>query len=337
MDTLGGYLVVRYLIVDREGIRNAIKAFALICMVQGIEMMSEQHTYHNVFSLFGANDPTFREGHVRSEGPIGTLFAGALAGVCVPMFIWLRREKKCAAIAIGGIVGAVAMVYSSHASTSWGVLASGMLGLGFWYLRRKMRLIRFGIAITLIGLHLVMHGPVWSLIEKIDLTGGSSNYHRYMLVDNCIRHFSDWWILGYKDYGSWGFDMWDLCNQFVATALTGGLISLVLFIMIYTRSFSLIGNARKRIEGNRREEWFVWCLGATMFANVTASFGINYMIQLQMALFPMLACISVAASSARQHAVAKPKTTKEIGLAQVPAFAGGYYGAGVNLGAREIR
>ena len=82
-----------------------------------------------------------------------------------------------------------------------------------------------------------MHGPVWSLIEKIDLTGGSSSYHRYMLVDNCIRHFSDWWLIGYKNYGDWGFDMWDLCNQFVVAALTGGLVTLVLYITIFKRSF----------------------------------------------------------------------------------------------------
>ena len=40
-------------------------------------------------------------------------------------------------------------------------------------------------------LHLVMNGPVWSLIARVDLTGSSSSYHRYYLLDNCIRHFSD--------------------------------------------------------------------------------------------------------------------------------------------------
>ena len=92
-----------------------------------------------------------------------------------------------------------------------------------------------------------MHGPVWSLIEKIDLTGGSSSYHRYMLVDNCIRHFGDWWLIGYKNYGDWGLDMWDLCNQFVVNALTGGLVTLVLYLTIFKRSFRAIGIARKRV------------------------------------------------------------------------------------------
>ena len=74
----------------------------------------------------------------------------------------------------------------------------------------------------LVGLHLVMHGPVWSIIEHIDLTGSSSSYHRYMLIDNLIRHFRDWWLLGTTDNPNWGFDMWDTSNQYVSgMAFTG--------------------------------------------------------------------------------------------------------------------
>ena len=86
---------------------------------------------------------------------------------------------------------------------------------------------RWGIVASLVGLHLVMHGPVWSIIEHINVSDGSSSYHRYMLIDNCLRHFGEWWLLGYRYYGYWGFDMWDLCDQFVATALGGGLVTLI--------------------------------------------------------------------------------------------------------------
>jgi hypothetical protein len=185
-----------------------------------------------------------------------------------------------------------------------------------------MRLFRWGLVATLVGLHLVMRGPVWSLIEHIDVTGGSSSYHRYMLLDNCIRHFSDWWLLGYKNYGSWGFDMWDLCNQFVAVALTGGLITLILFIAIYSRSFGAIGKARKQVEGDRAQEWLLWCLGSTLFANLIASFGINYMVQLEMALFILLATISVAIFEAAQPAMARIDALGDSYLASIPYSVG---------------
>jgi hypothetical protein len=97
--------------------------------------------------------------------------------------------------------------------------------------------------------------------------------------------------------------MWDLCNQFVAVALTGGLLSLIFYIAIFSRGFGALGNARKRVNGDRHQEWLLWCLGSVLFANVVASFGINYMVQLLLLLFPVLSCISVATSEARQAAV----------------------------------
>jgi hypothetical protein len=294
LDSFCGYLAIRYLIPDRATVRRTIKVLALICVIQGVCMVSEQSTHQNVFAFLGENQPTVRDGHVRSEGVMGTLFGGAFAGVSIPLFCWLWAEKGCKKEAAAGLVGATAMVMATHASTAWMGYGASLLGLCFWPLRKQMRFVRYGIVATLVGLHLVMHGPVWSLIEKIDLTGGSSSYHRYMLVDNCIRHFSDWWLLGYKNYGSWGFDMWDLCNQFVVAALTGGLITLILFIMIYSRSFGLIGKAVRQMKADPGRAWLLWCLGSDLFANVVASFGINYMIQLQIMLFVLIACTSIA-------------------------------------------
>ena len=285
VESLGGYLAVRFLIPDRETLRRTVKVLAVICVIQGVCMVSEQFTHQNVFSSLERISPTIREGHVRAEGAMGTLYGGAFAGVLIPLFLWLWTEGKSRMAACAGLAGATAMVFASHASTSWMAYGGSLLGLAFWPLRKQMRLVRWGIVATLVGLHLVMHGPVWSLIEHIDLTGGSSSYHRYMLVDNCIRHFGDWWLIGCKNYGDWGFDMWDLCNQFVVAALTGGLVTLVLYITIYKRSFGAIGKARKRVEGDRRQEWFLWCLGSALFANVVASFGINYMIHLMMCFF----------------------------------------------------
>jgi hypothetical protein len=164
-----------------------------------------------------------------------------------------------------------------------------------------------------------MNGPVWSLIEKIDLTGGSSSYHRYMLLDNCIRHFGDWWLLGTKDYVNWGFVMFDVCNQFVLAALRGGLLTLIIYIAIYKRSFGAIGRARKHVDGDRRQEWFLWCLGSALFSTVVSSFGINYMIQLMMCLSPLLVCVSVATLEARQSTARSAEAPAKMQFASVPS------------------
>lgn len=302
LDALGGFLVVRFLINDRKAIRSTVIAFALICTVQGVCMISEQVTHVNIFTAMGGMPFTVRDDKIRSQGSMGCLYAGVFGGAVAPLFLWLWTTRESRLAAIAGFVGGIAMTITSNSSSSLMGLLGSVVALLFWVLRKQMRLVRWALNMTLIALHLVMKAPVWALIAHIDLTGSSSSDHRYKLVDNCIRHFGDWWLLGYKYYDQWGYDMWDLSDQFVATALTGGLLSLILYIAIFSRSFGAIGAARKQVDGNRKDEWLLWCLGAVLFGNVVAHFGINYMAQMMMTLFPLLACISAAAAEARQTA-----------------------------------
>jgi hypothetical protein len=148
----------------------------------------------------------------------------------------------------------------------------------------------------------VMHGPVWSLIEKIDVTGSSSSYHRYELVNQCIRHFTDWFLVGTFAYPNWGFDMWDLSNQYVAIAETAGLIPLIAFLSIIVLGFKYVGKARKAAEGDKSQERFLWAIGAAMFANVVSYFGTSYWDQTMVAWYSLLAVIPIAASAVPQPA-----------------------------------
>jgi len=296
LDSLGGYLVVRSLIPDGEAMRRTIKTLAAICAILGVCMINEQISHMNVFGLLGGVPiaVTVRDGHIRSGATLGCLYAGAFAGVLIPLFLWLWTQEKSRLAACVGLAGATTMVITSYSSTSWMAYLGSLVGLAFWPLRKRMRIIRWGLVLTLVGLHLVMHGPVWALIARIDLTGSSSSEQRYMLVDMTIRNFSKWWLLGSKDYPTWGWGTWDLVNQFVAVALTGGLLTLIFYIAIFSRSFGAIGAARKLVNGDRGQEWLLWCFGSTLFGTVVAHFGINYMAQLIMGFFPLVACIAVA-------------------------------------------
>jgi uncharacterized integral membrane protein len=302
IDNLAAYAVVRYLVPDGEAIVRTVKVLAVICVIQSISMISEQYTHINPFGLVGGIglESTIRDGKVRSSGVMGCIYAGAFAGVLPPIFTWLWTTGKARMLAAIGLVACVIMVITSASSTSYLALGGSVVGLAFWFLRKKMRLVRWGVAGLLVSLHLAMKAPVWFLIARIDLTGSSSGDHRAELIDNCIRHFWSWWLIGTKDYNNWGWSMWDLCNQFVAVAVTSGLFPLVCYILIFKRGFSAIGNARKQIEGDKRQEFLLWALGSTLFATIVASFGINYVPQLLMGFFPLLACISVATFEIRQ-------------------------------------
>lgn len=305
LDMFGGYLVVRYFIPDGDTVRRTIKTLAVICIIQGVCMLNEQISHVNVFGYVGGLGPglTVRDGKIRSEGVLGCISAGAFAGALIPLFLWLWTQRKCRILAYAGLAGAMTMVFTSNSSTSLLALGATALAIFFWPLRKQMRLVRWGLALALVTLHLVMKGPVWALITHIDLTGSSSSYHRFYLVDNCIRHFSDWWLLGYKDYPNWGFMMFDCCNQFVVQAVGGGLLALVAYIAIFSRSFGSIGKARKKVEGNRGQEWLLWCLGSTLFSIVVAHFGINYPAMMEIGLFTLWAMISVATFEAGQATV----------------------------------
>jgi hypothetical protein len=318
LDALGGYLVLRFFIPDSEAVRRAIKVLAAVCLIQGVCMVNEQITGVNVFNLVGGlsiPDSIIRDGQLRSSGVMGPLGSGVFAGVLIPMFLWLWIEGNSRMAAAAGIAGAMAMLITTHASTPWMACGAALLGLSFWSLRKQMRPVRWGIVLILVSLHLVMKAPVWHLISRLDLTGSSSSYHRYELVNLTILHFSDWWLLGYKYYNKWGWEMWDTSNLFVATALSGGLVSLVFLIAAFKRSFGAIGSARKRLSGDRKQEWFLWCLGSALFSMVVSSFGIAFLYQSQMELYVLPAFISVATFEAKRVKVRKAEVLSEVGVA----------------------
>jgi hypothetical protein len=258
-----------------------------------------------------------REGKIRSQGAFSVyVTAGTFGGSILPFFLWLWTTGKSKATAALGVISATVITITSDTSTAVSAYAAGILALCFWPLRRRMREVRWAIVITLVSLHLVMKAPVWALIQRVDFTGSSSGYFRYMIVDNAIRHFSDWWLIGTKDFANWGFDMWDLSNQYVSTALAGGLVSLVFFIATISRSFGKLGTARKRVEGDPKQEWFLWFLCAALFADVAGFIGISYYDQTQVVWYALLAFICAAAAEVERsylpHAQVAPAPTYAI-------------------------
>jgi hypothetical protein len=298
LDMLGGYCVVKYLVRDKNDVRRVIKVFAAVAVVVGMCMIGEQVTQMNILWLLGGTDLSgqIREGHFRSQGAFNVyLTAGAFGATLVPLLVWLWSGAKDKVFAGLGMAGATVMAATSFSSSPILAYVAGIAALCFWPLRKRLRLFRWGIVCCLIGLQMVMKAPVWALIGRANVFGASSGYHRFMLVDNFIRHFGDWWLLGFKNYQDWGWDMWDLSNQFVAWGLTGGLVTLCLAIALFCLAFAGLGRAR-RLAATRENRWLLWCLGAALFAHLIAFFGMSYFDQMQFVFYSLLAMISVTVS-----------------------------------------
>jgi hypothetical protein len=101
------------------------------------------------------------------------------------------------------------MVLMANSSTPILAYVAGILGLLLWPVRRKMKVVRWLIVITLGVLAIVMNAPVWFVIAHINVVGGSGGYDRAFLIDMCMRHIRDWWLIGTNQNGNWGYDMWE--------------------------------------------------------------------------------------------------------------------------------
>jgi hypothetical protein len=324
LDALAGYFVLRFLIQDRDDMRRAIQAFALVAIIMGITMFNEQQTGVNFFGHLGGmmSAPEIRNGKIRSQGAfLHSIPAGAFGATLVPLLVWLWSDTKSRKVAILGFLGASVMSFTCHSSTVLGCFAAGIFGLCLWPLRNQMRKIRYGLGLAVIVLHLVMKGPVWSLLEHIDLTGSSESFHRYQLVDTFIIHFWDWWLLGTRDNGSWGWEMADTSNQYVTYGISGGLLTLVLFITLISICFGRLGTTRKLLKDDRSGEWVRWCLGASMFAHLVVFIGIDYFDQTEFAWITLVVIVSMITSEVKRPGMHKVHKN----VTHFPAYGNRYF------------
>jgi len=299
IDYLGAYILVRAMIQDHNAVRATLKCLAILTVILGIEMLWEQIARQNIFGVLAGTEaiPELREGKIRSQAVFQhALTAGVFAATLLPMFLMLCRSRKAPLFGVAGIVGCTVMTICSYSSTPLLGWIAGATAVFLWPLRAHLRIVRRVFVVVLVTLHLAMKSPVWFLIARIDLTGGSSGYHRAELVDQFIKHFGDWWLLGTANAGNWGFDLWDTQNQFVAVGETGGLLTLMLFILLLKRAFGHLGTARRRTAGTP-EEWDIWLLGCALFSTVVCFFGINYFDQIRISLFVLFAILTVITGS----------------------------------------
>jgi hypothetical protein len=309
---LGGYLLVRLLIRNEEDVAYGIRVLAWITAFCAVVMAYERATGENPYAwLHGARASAIahlveRSDRFRAQGPFGhSILAGTFGAVVVPLFFALWwKDKKYRKIAILGIVAGAVMTIASDSSTPILGFAAGLLALLLWPARSWMGHIRVTIVVLLLVLQVVMKHPVWHLIIDIDITGGSSSWHRYMLIDQCIHHFSDWCLFGVKNTGAWGWDMWDTANEYVATCDNSGLIPFIFLISILVYGFKFVGRSRIAAGKDKARAKFMWALGAALFANVVAFIGISYWDQTQVGWYALLAMISACFVATRNK---KPK------------------------------
>jgi hypothetical protein len=302
-DALGLYFLIRSVLSEVDG-RRIIKVIAIIVMPLSIAMIWESCTQLNPLYFFGGV-PQFselRNGSVRCQGSFShPILAGTFGATTLPLCLSLWwDERKGKIFSILGIVGCTIITVASQSSGPVSTYILAILAWCFWVFRKNMRIVRwvlFGLS-TII--HLMMNAPVWYLYARLAGVIGGSGWHRSELIDQTIRHFDEWWLIGTKYTIHWmdapnpaNPDMVDITNWFVGQAVNGGLLTLILFILVIVTAFQRVGfKLKSKFLIGGSEEKFLWGLGVSLFAHVLSFTSVAYFDQI--IFFWFLILVSIA-------------------------------------------
>ena len=335
IDAIGGYLLMRFAIRDEDDMVRVLKVFAVLTCIFTVTMADEKFHNQNIFGYLGVLPiaPGVREGAIRAGAAFAhPILAGVFGVALVPLFWWLWQSGKGKVAGAFGFFGSMGMMLMSASSTPLLAFAAAIVAWFAWPFREKLHYLRWGVVAMLIGLHMVMKAPVWMLISRVDLIAGNSGYHRAMLIDQCIRHFWDWWLIGTNDAGTWGWDLWDTSNQFVQEAESGGILTFILFIAIISLTFRRLMRARKFVEseGDLPQARFFWAQSVTLFTHCVCFFGISYFDHTKMMWYAFLAIAAASTSPALERAKAATQEGTEplLAVPLKPALASGGSGTG---------
>lgn len=294
-EVLGIYFFAKNYIPDIKELNIIIKWLIFLSIFVALAMLFEQITRRNIFGVLGGvpNITEMREGKLRSQGAFAhSIMAGTFGASLLPLiwgYSWQRERSK--KLIVAGIIASVVITVTSSSSGPAITLVSALMGLFFWFYRNHMKFIFRFFVLMIVILHLVMKAPVWHLISRIDIVGGSTGYHRFLLIDATINNFASWFLVGIKSTAVWGRGLFDITNQYVLEAVRGGIVNLILFISFLTRSFKYIGTGVRTFHDISSKK-YVWSLGAALFCHMVSFIGVSYFGQMLNLFYLLLAMIS---------------------------------------------
>lgn len=294
---LGTYFLFRALVRDWQGLRCVALQLAIIAVPTGLAFFNENLTRRNVFSVFGgvpAITP-IRQGRLRCFGAFDNpIVAGCFFAAAIPLIaaLWWSRAGRLRPMAVVGVGFSMIVVITCASSTPVAAVAAGVLGATLFYLRHWMKEIRLGIVVTLVALHLVMNPPVWHLISRIDIVGGSTGWHRYNLIDQAIRRVFEWGLIGVKSTGHWGIQLFDVTNQYVLEGVYGGLGALTFFILVIVTAYRGVGRLWRAAGRDREKVALAWGLGVTLYVHTMCFIAVSYFGQIIVSWYMVPAMIA---------------------------------------------
>jgi hypothetical protein len=295
-DTVGMYFLFRCLVRNWDDAVRMITGFVAISTIVAVAFFLENRTGRNAFAFFGGVPAITeeREGRLRCQGAFAhPIIAGCFWATMLPMVVaqWWRggTGKMWAAIGTGSML---AIVFFSASSTPVLAVAFGVFGAAMFFVRWWMRYVCMGAVALLVFLHMSMQQPVWHLISRITIARGNTGYHRFELIDNAIKRFGEWALIGTRSTSHWFWSADDVTNQYILEGVRGGAATLILFIATIWLCFRAVGRLWRSQSKDKFRLVFAWSLGVALFAHCTNFIAVSYFGQSVFGWYLLLAVIA---------------------------------------------
>lgn len=300
---LGLYFYFRWVIRDWSDYKRVCVSLMVIAIPVAALFLLEQATGRNLFSVFGgvSEQTIVRNGRMRAQGPFShPIIAGCYWATTIFVIASAWKTRGSARwLSWVGVAAALVIIGSTASSTPVAALFAGGAAWCLFRVRQWLGWIRLGIVMMLIVLHFLMSKPVWHLISRIDLVGGSTGWHRYFLIDNAINRFGEWAVVGVKSTAHWGHAQNDVTNQYILEGVRGGFLSLVLFVACLWCAFAYVGKLLRATQNNEAKLFLSWGMGVALFTHASSFMAVSYFGQITVLWYLNLAAPACLLSAVR--------------------------------------
>lgn len=280
------YFLTRTWTRNHEELEDLVRIVAWLLLPVAAAMMIEKATAKNVFSVFGGipESVLMREGKLRAQGPFGhPILAGTVGATCLPWFCAILSKHRTAALV--GIGSALVIVFASTSSGPVMSLIASLCALMIWRWRHLVRPMAWAAVASYLVLMLVMERPPYYLISKIDISGGSTGWHRSFLIEQTFKHLSEWWLTGTDFTRHWmpyqgiaySQNHTDITNHYIAYGVMGGLPAMCLMILAVVTALRRVLDAAE--SSSDAAAFSIWACGCGLFSHAVTGISVSYFDQ----------------------------------------------------------
>ncbi len=290
-DVIGMYWLFRQRIRSWDDVRFVLTVLAFGAVILAPFVAFEWLTGRDPFVVLGKVTTSVRSEWYRCQAAFPhAIMLGLFWATLVPVFVGLAKAERRKYLYWAAAGAGIFIVCSTASSTPIAVLLQVLLlVIAFRYRSYGWPAVYCLIGLA-VGLQVVMNHPVWHLITYMNVVGGSTGWHRYNLIDQAVRHFDQWALIGIRDTSGWGWGLDDVTNQYVLEGVRGGAVTLMLFMLLLTVAVKTVGRYSLR-PMSVGQQWLAWCICVSILGHCLSFVGVSYFGQIMMLLYLTFAIV----------------------------------------------